>query len=205
MKPSALRLVGSAIFGILLIPACASTLQKSEFNSNLQMQGSYSCPAHPLKTARAETLPEADTMRVRCYRDDWSIELNRVSFNRVLYNTFSCEQPIGRVVMDAPATIEKAQLNLPKRKCQLLKSSADWVAEDEGKCMLQHLPINTSSSLRPLEECRGSLPVFCFESAPAIELISQSSVAQGQQLLVKTQADRDQETCSRYEYNGAHP
>jgi hypothetical protein len=190
----------------LLISSCASGLKKSEFNSNLQMQGSYSCPAHPLKTTRLETPSEADTMRVRCYRDDWSIEFNHVTFNRVLYTNAACEKPIGRVVLEVPARIEKAKMTLEKGKCQLLKTSADWIAEDEGKCMLQHLPLNTSSTMQPLEECRSSLPVFCFESAPTIQLVSeQNPKTNNQLLLVKATTARDQEKCERYESNESTP
>jgi hypothetical protein len=182
---------------------CSSGLQKSEFHSTMQMQGSYSCPPHALKPAHPETAPEADTMRVRCYRDDWSIELNQVRFNRVLYNSFSCEKPIGRVIMTSTATIQTAQLDLQKGKCELLKISPDWIAEDAGKCMLQHLPVNQSSSLNPLEQCRSSLPDFCFESVPGIQLVSKDTSPIQQDLLVKATRSPDQEKCERYEESGA--
>ena len=162
----------------------------------MRAEGSFTCSKEPLAIEK-ETPAQFDSTRVRCFQDQWFIRGKEVVFHRAFYKSKDCENEIGTIDFHQSAVIASST-HVSPTSCSLTRTSADWMAEENGKCMLSSFVVGTPASTRPLSSCKSLVPSFC-SGKPTVSLFfgspSEKDFADQE---VRVSSKNYERTCKRY-------
>ena len=172
-----------AIYFIGLCASC-SNLKNSEVQQVTNMSGSYFCPVIKFPTSQKETLAEEDVSRIRCYQDEWFIDKNGPSLHRILFQGIHCNKPLGKI---------EATLNRTPVHCTFIKDNPNWLAEENGRCVLSNVPVHQKFSIDALKACPKAVPEYCNRARTSITITARTA----QSITVSQNQGSKQQICDR--------
>lgn len=196
------RYLSNGFAAVVMVASCSSPLAKSKTDQKMRYQGSFSCQNTSLEPAtHSESVAEADVARVRCAKDEWKIEGERVFFTRALFQSKKCENLLGKIVFESTYQILHEKLVVNDVHCKLLRISNGWIGENP-QCMLHQIDLNTPYSVEKVFACSPYVPKGCKGGIQPVSLESVEPTDAGHlafdAVIVKASSSSQTSRCNRY-------
>lgn len=156
--------------------ASCSSLEKSNLDQQLKVQGTYSCSAEPVIRPKNEN-PDAQV--VRCFQDSVVVLQDEVRWNRVLYSKTNCTGDVQGslhwrgTVLDVFADETNKQVISATEKQKkhtaikvgklseekIVRRNPHWYYDTKGgHCDLRNLPVNSEQYASQKWTCENFFP-----------------------------------------------
>lgn len=152
----------------LVVTGCAS-LSKSQLDSEMRIQGTYSCP--PVTVSRPAN-ENPDSTVVRCFQDSVVVMQDELVWHRVLYDRPGCSGDVhgslewkasNQVLMaeeDRSSGAEVTVLEVGRvQEPKMVRRNPHWYFDSKGgRCDLRQVPVNAQLAPSGKSTCEKFFP-----------------------------------------------